>query len=365
MSKAKKHAAIPEPAAKSKTKKRTAEDLAINAMLNDTEGLIGPSDDPSLTPGSIFDDFGNRSSRRVQNTKRRKLLSENEEFDMTAASDSGVGTLTPESDRPSEMMTPFTDPMTDGMTQLSDSELAGSDVDERQVSLTRRRFLPPRSARPCMKAEDQQKKLQKDPPVANEVSGSKKRVTPTRAAKTKDYFDFAGNDCFESIEVIDHVKPSTSKAHRKRKSSNDRSPPPLHCLSPKSPNSITSDNDGDWMPTLSPNNTSSPNDDNAMDDTRSISPLSDTESIVFICDTPRTRKKSPKVVSIDDDDSGPLDIKPEANFDNVYLPEDELERLFTDVVDDEAAAAAAREIQRFEDGNGIFIHFLFFFTFRE
>lgn len=341
---------------KNKQKKRTAEDMAINAMLNDTEGLNGPTDDPSVTPGSVFDDFGNRSSRRVQNTKRRKLLSENEEFDMTTASDSGVGTLTPESDRPSEMMTPFTDPMTDGMTQLSDSELGGSDADQRSVSRSRRRFLPPRSARPCMKAEDQQKKLQKGPSVMpNEFTGSKKRATPTRVAKTKDYFDFAGNDCFKSPEVIDYTKPSTSKARRRRKSSKNRSPPLLHCLSPKSPNSATSDNveDGDWMPTLSPNNTSSPNDDNEMDDTRSMSSLSSTESIIFICDTPGEKKKSPNVVDLDDDDCTPLGIKPEVNFDNVELPDDELERLFTSVSDDEGAAAAAREIEMFEVGNGM------------
>ena len=101
----------------------------------------------------------------------------------------------------------------------------------------------------------------------------------------------------QSIKVKDHVKPSTSNAHRKWKSSNDRSLPPLRCLSPKSPNSATSDNAGDWMPTLSPNNTSSPNDGNAIDDTRNISPLSDTESTAFICDTPGTRKKSPKATN--------------------------------------------------------------------
>ena len=101
----------------------------------------------------------------------------------------------------------------------------------------------------------------------------------------------------QSIKGKDHVKQSTSNAHRERKSSNDRSLPPLRCLSPKSPNSATSDNAGDWMPTLSPNNTSSPNDGNAIDDTRNISPLSDTESTAFICDTPGTRKKSPKATN--------------------------------------------------------------------
>ena len=270
-----------------------------------------------------------------------------------------LGTLTPESDRPSEMMTPFTDPMTDGMMQLSDILLAGSDVDQQAISETGHRFFPPRSARICMKAEDQQKKLQKDPPVANELSGSMKSATPTRITKTKDYFDFVGD---ESIKVKDHVKQSTSNAHRERKSSNDRSLPPLRCLSPKSPNSATSDNAGDWMPTLSPNNTSSPNDGNAIDDTRNISPLSDTESTAFICDTPGTRKKSPKVVNVDEDDSRQLTVQSEAYFDNVDLPGDELERHSTNVVDDEGAAAAAREIERSEVGNGIYIHLFILIT---
>ena len=91
-----------------------------------------------------------------------------------------------------------------------------------------------------------------------------------------------------------------------------------------------------------------------MDDTRSISPLSDTESIIFICDTPGNIKKSPKIVDLDDDDYRPLDIKPEANFYNVDLPKDELRLLFSNMLDDEDAAASAREIERCKAGNGVY-----------
>lgn len=303
--------------------------MAVDSLL--TDDLLEPFHTDAA--------FNGGSSKRGKNAKRRKLVSENEDEDFPVTSDSGVGTLTPESDRPFEMITPFS-----CGTPSSDSE------NMTQVTENQRRSLPRRRARDMAHMnlpEVFSKRLRKNPILANKNIDSIKRVTPTRVAKEKDFFSYSGNDCFESGDKVDRFmeKPSTSKAHCSRKRS-AHSPPQLDDLSnPISPDSSHSD-DG-WMPALSPNDINSIHDDNESCNVRCLTPdCSDSNSdVICLYETLGIKKKSLKEIVVDDDE--PLDVKPKIPlYEGVELQDEDLDRLVS--ADDQVAAAAALHLENIE-----------------